>query len=89
MGLINEMGILRRKIDKGPRQSGCSKQLVLVSVTMALLLSLCLNVSSASADGIWISKEDILLLPMSGSAWKALKDQADRSAGTPNLSDQE
>lgn len=37
---------------------------------------------------IWISREEIQAIPMSGAAWSALKSKADSYAGTPNLSDQ-
>jgi hypothetical protein len=39
--------------------------------------------------GIWISGVEIRTLPMSGAAWEALKAQADQSAGSPRLSDQD
>lgn len=39
--------------------------------------------------GILISMEDLRSLPTSGPAWSNMKDEADRSAGTPNLSDQD
>jgi hypothetical protein len=38
--------------------------------------------------GIWISRAEIMALPMSGPAWNALKAQADKPAGIPKLSDQ-
>lgn len=38
--------------------------------------------------GIWISHEEIQRLPMSGPAWDALLNQANVSAGVPNVSDQ-
>lgn len=40
-------------------------------------------------DGILISNAELMALPTSGSAWKNLKSEADSSAGTPNLSDQD
>jgi hypothetical protein len=38
--------------------------------------------------GIWISPANLASLPTSGSAWNNLKSEADSSAGTPDLSDQ-
>jgi alginate lyase len=42
-----------------------------------------------AAPGIWISRQEIQALPMSGVAWNALKSQADQPAGTPDLSNQD
>ena len=39
--------------------------------------------------GIWISREEVMALPMSGAAWDQLLDVANTDAGTPNLSDQD
>lgn len=39
--------------------------------------------------GIWVSREEVMGLPMSGPAWDALLGAADMDAGTPNLSDQD
>jgi hypothetical protein len=39
--------------------------------------------------GIWITLDEIRALPTSGRAWDALRAQADRSAGTPDLSNQD
>lgn len=39
--------------------------------------------------GIWISRDEIMQQPMSGSSWTRLKSVADQDAGIPNLSDQE
>ncbi len=44
---------------------------------------------SGPQDGIWISHDEIMTLPMSGPAWDALKEQADQPAGTPDLSNQD
>jgi hypothetical protein len=38
---------------------------------------------------IWITREEVRALPMSGPAWTALKSKADSPAGTPNLSNQD
>jgi hypothetical protein len=43
----------------------------------------------AWADGLWVSRQDLQDLPMAGSAWNALKDRADSSCGTPDLSNQD
>ncbi len=42
-----------------------------------------------AAAAIWITRAEIQALPMSGTAWNSLKAQADKSAGIPNLSDQD
>ncbi len=41
------------------------------------------------SQGIWISREEVRALPMSGPAWTALLAAANRSAGTPQLSNQD
>lgn len=43
----------------------------------------------AAREGVWISRDEIMALPMSGPAWNALKAQADQPAGIPVLSDQD
>jgi hypothetical protein len=43
----------------------------------------------AQTSGIWISAEELAQLPVSGPAWQNLKDEADKSTGTPNLSNQD
>ena len=40
-------------------------------------------------DGIWIGREEIALLPMSGACWERLVQEAQAPAGRPDLSDQE
>jgi IPT/TIG domain-containing protein/flagellar hook capping protein FlgD/alginate lyase len=45
--------------------------------------------AATSTPGIWISRQEILALPMSGPAWNALKAQADRPAGTPDVGNQD
>ncbi len=59
----------------------------------AFLLLLTLAVAQALADTtpgtIWIGVEKWSKLPITGPAWQQLKTQADRPAGTPNLSDQD
>ena len=47
------------------------------------------NAAAQLSSGIWIDKDELRSLPMSGSAWTSLKAAADRSCGTPNLEDQE
>ena len=42
-----------------------------------------------ASQGIWISREEIAALPMSGSAWQSLLDAANGSAGTPDVSNQD
>lgn len=39
--------------------------------------------------GIWISKEEIMQLPMTGAAWDAVLTAANKPAVTPKLSDQD
>jgi hypothetical protein len=39
--------------------------------------------------GIWVSREELAGLPMSGPAWQQLKAAADGNLGTPNIADQE
>lgn len=41
------------------------------------------------AKGIWIDRQAIKTLPMTGAAWDKLKADADLTLGTPNLADQE
>jgi hypothetical protein len=41
------------------------------------------------SQGIWISRDEIMNLPMSGPAWDALVANAQRDPGLPNLSDQD
>lgn len=41
------------------------------------------------SSGIWISKDRLMQLPTSGSAWSNVKSEADKSAGTPELSNQD
>ncbi len=43
----------------------------------------------ASGSGIWISPDRLASLPTSGSAWENVKSEADQSAGTPDLSNQD
>jgi myo-inositol-hexaphosphate 3-phosphohydrolase len=43
----------------------------------------------AATKGIWLTREEIMALPMSGAAWNAVKAQADKDAGTPDLSNQD
>jgi hypothetical protein len=45
--------------------------------------------ASKASGGVWLSRDQILALPMSGTAWEAVKAQADQPAGTPLLSNQD
>ncbi len=47
------------------------------------------NASAQLSSGIWVDKDDLRSLPMSGSAWTNLKAAADRSCATPSLENQE
>lgn len=42
-----------------------------------------------SPIGIWISRDEVLDLPMSGPAWENLVDEANDSASSPDLSNQD
>lgn len=56
----------------------------------ALLVCLLLSSfawSRPAAAEIWITRDEIQRLPMSGPAWTALKSRADQPAGTPDISD--
>ncbi len=44
---------------------------------------------SGPVKGIWIGSSELAALPTSGAAWSNLKAQADRSCGTPDLSNQD
>lgn len=46
------------------------------------------SIGTGNVDGVWISRDEIMMRPTSGAAWDALLDEANQSAGTPNLSDQ-
>lgn len=54
-------------------------------MVVSLMLS-SLAVAPAT-PGIWISRAEIMSLPMTGSAWQNVKKQADSNWGTANLSD--
>lgn len=41
------------------------------------------------SQGIWVDRAGLLSLPTSGTAWNNVFDAAQKSCGTPNLSDQE
>ena len=43
---------------------------------------------AAVANAIWISADEIALLPTSGTAWKRLLSDANRTTATPNVSDE-
>jgi len=43
--------------------------------------------SATDPGGLWISREEVALLPMSGSAWDRMKAAADGSLGTPKIAD--
>src|SRR5437667_4362122 len=56
---------------------------------IALGLASLAPAAPAATKGIWITRDEIMALPMSGPAWAALKKQADLPAGTPVLSSQD
>ena len=43
---------------------------------------------AAPAKSMWLTQSEITGLPMTGSAWAAVKAAADGSLGTPRISDQ-
>lgn len=45
--------------------------------------------AAAPTSGIWLSQAEIMTLPTSGRAWDQLKDAADESFGSANISDNE
>ena len=47
---------------------------------IALGLAMSTTTAAAASKGIWISRDEIMTLPMSGPAWTALKKQADQPA---------
>ena len=56
----------------------------LIPACLILLGFVCARPAAAE---IWITRDEIQSLPMSGAAWNALKSRADQDAGTPNLGD--
>jgi hypothetical protein len=71
---------------------GWSRSGVLAFGLCAMTLAVAAGGASAApvpSRGIWISRAEIMALPMSGPAWNALKAQANKSAGLPRLSDQD
>lgn len=44
---------------------------------------------AVATSGIWITRAEIMRLPTSGDAWRQVESQANKSAGTPDLSDQD
>ena len=68
-------------IGKKGTKAGATAKTVMVCLVLAIG-------GSASAQRIWISRGELAELPTTGQAWQRLKAQADRSAGAPNLSDQ-
>jgi hypothetical protein len=58
-----------------------------------ILLTSCMSLNAQEPpfipDGIWISRNEISIIPMEGAAWDDLLSQANSQVGTPNLSDQD
>lgn len=52
-------------------------------------MAIVLTSATAAISGIWIDERDLESIPMSGVAWEHLLAEANRSTGTPDLSDQE
>lgn len=65
-----------------------ARALLGLTASASLLLGFGTGTPRASA-AIWITREEIQALPMSGTAWNALKKTADSPAGTPDLSNQD
>jgi len=62
---------------------------VLVGIAVASSFLLGWDYSPPEAEGaVWMSRQEIQALPMSGAAWNALKSTADSPAGTPDVGDQ-
>lgn len=59
---------------------------MLALIFMGLVIMPTISTASTTS-GIWISRTEIMSLPMTGSAWTALKSRADSAWGSPNLSD--
>jgi hypothetical protein len=62
-------------------------------ITLTFLLVFCaasqLSAQSPANSGIWISQDELMALPTSGTAWNNLKAEADGSCGSPDLSNQD
>ena len=70
--------------------SACSlplRAIATVAIAVAALVAAS-PAGAAPAKGIWLSQSEISALPMTGSAWSAVKAAADGSLGTPRISDQ-
>ena len=68
--------------------SGCKGFLYLIF--LILICSLKLFAQTIPPEkGIWLSREEISALPVSGSGWNNVKNAADHSIGTPDLSNQD
>lgn len=66
-----------------------SRHLLVLSIAfLGTLLSSALFLARAGA-AVWMTREEIVALPASGPAWNALKSRADKSPGTPDLSNQD
>ena len=70
--------------------SACSlplRAIATVAIAVAALVAAS-PVGAAPAKGMWLTQSEISALPMTGSAWAAVKAAADGSLGTPRISDQ-
>lgn len=65
------------------------RSLLLIYKLLGILLILSGGFLQAQTIGIWLSHDEIMQLPMSGTAWDNVKDEADQSTGSPNLSNQD
>jgi hypothetical protein len=50
-------------------------------------VSITITSDTTPPSGLWISAEELALLPMSGSAWDRMKTAADGDLGTPKIAD--
>jgi hypothetical protein len=80
--------IAQKPAHKSP-QGGIWPGIFLKSFIMAvLIISNVFGQSDNASKSIWISRQEIMALPVAGKAWQNVKREADRYTGKPNLSDQ-
>jgi hypothetical protein len=83
---VSVVDFIFTKIDGGVVRGNELKYLVLLGIMVLSLFIPTIAVAPATS-GIWISRTEIMSLPMTGSAWQNVKKQADSNWGSPNLSD--
>lgn len=62
--------------------------ITLITVTMLLVGTLASFAQNPNSKGIWISAQELASLPTSGKAWDNLRSEANKSTGTPDVSNQ-